>query len=233
MTGRVRADRCSLGSTSRVIHMVIICDRIEYIASHVRRAGCRTEFEYTVFFCIRRIFMAEKRVMTLRLEPELRRRIDGLAKAQRRSRSFIAAEAIRTSRAEIWSTSLGSAPSAACGPRAFCSWSRRSSSEACWPQGLRRTKTKTIFLAAQQRRSRWLLAPGNDAVREKRAVRRARLLCVRVHLPRKESIPISTGHFAVASISRHEAAGALAPSATTIGDEFLEADATQLSQTFL
>ena len=39
--------------------------------------------------------MAEKRVMTLRLEPELRRRIDGLAKAQRRSRSFIAAEAIR------------------------------------------------------------------------------------------------------------------------------------------
>src|SRR5437016_11981861 len=95
MTGRVRADRCSLGSTSRVIHMVIICDRIEYIASHVRRASCRTEFEYTVFFCIRRIFMAEKRVMTLRLEPELRRRIDGLAKAQRRSRSFIAAEAIR------------------------------------------------------------------------------------------------------------------------------------------
>src|SRR5437870_2884866 len=95
MTGRVRADRCSLGSTSRVIHMVIICDRIEYIASHVRRAGCRTEFEYTVFFCIRRIFMAEKRVITLRLEPELRRRIDGLAKAQRRSRSFIAAEAIR------------------------------------------------------------------------------------------------------------------------------------------
>src|SRR2546429_7526396 len=95
MTGRVRADRCSLGSKSRVIHMVIICDRIEYIASHVRRAGCRTEFEYTVFFCIRRIFMAENRVMTLRLEPELRKRLDGLAKAQRRSRSFIAAEAIR------------------------------------------------------------------------------------------------------------------------------------------
>src|SRR5206468_8543077 len=86
MTGRVRADRCSLGSKSRVIHMVIICDRIEYIASHVRRAGCRTEFEYTVFFCIRRIFMAEKRVMTLRLEPELRRRIDGLAKDRKSTR---------------------------------------------------------------------------------------------------------------------------------------------------
>lgn len=34
-------------------------------------------------------------VMTLRLEPELRKRLDGLAKAQRRSRSFVAAEAIR------------------------------------------------------------------------------------------------------------------------------------------
>jgi predicted transcriptional regulator len=33
--------------------------------------------------------------MTLRLEPELRKRLDGLAKAQRRSRSFVAAEAIR------------------------------------------------------------------------------------------------------------------------------------------
>lgn len=39
--------------------------------------------------------MAESRVMTLRLESELRKRLDGLAKAQRRSRSFIAAEAIR------------------------------------------------------------------------------------------------------------------------------------------
>lgn len=39
--------------------------------------------------------MSENRVMTLRLDPELRRRLDGLAKAQRRSRSFIAAEAIR------------------------------------------------------------------------------------------------------------------------------------------
>jgi len=39
--------------------------------------------------------MAENRVMTLRLEPEVRKRLDSLAKAQRRSRSFIAAEAIR------------------------------------------------------------------------------------------------------------------------------------------
>jgi len=39
--------------------------------------------------------MAGNMVMTLRLEPELRKRLDGLAKAQRRSRSFIAAEAIR------------------------------------------------------------------------------------------------------------------------------------------
>ncbi len=39
--------------------------------------------------------MAESPVMTLRLEPDLRRRLDRLAKAQRRSRSFIAAEAIR------------------------------------------------------------------------------------------------------------------------------------------
>src|SRR5207253_5838178 len=57
--------------------------------------GCRAVLEYTVFFCIRRVFVAENRVMTLRLEPELRKRLDGLAKAQRRSRSFIAAEAIR------------------------------------------------------------------------------------------------------------------------------------------
>jgi len=34
-------------------------------------------------------------VMTLRLEPGLRKQLDDLAKAQRRSRSFIAAEAIR------------------------------------------------------------------------------------------------------------------------------------------
>jgi RHH-type transcriptional regulator, rel operon repressor / antitoxin RelB len=40
-------------------------------------------------------FMAGNTVMTLRLEPGLRRQLDELAKAQRRSRSFIAAEAIR------------------------------------------------------------------------------------------------------------------------------------------
>lgn len=34
-------------------------------------------------------------IMTLRLEAELRKRLDTLAKAQRRSRSFVAAEAIR------------------------------------------------------------------------------------------------------------------------------------------
>jgi RHH-type transcriptional regulator, rel operon repressor / antitoxin RelB len=39
--------------------------------------------------------MSENTVMTLRLEPELRKRLDDLAKAQRRTRSFIAAEAIR------------------------------------------------------------------------------------------------------------------------------------------
>ena len=39
--------------------------------------------------------MPETKVITLRLEPKLRKQLDGLAKAQRRSRSFIAAEAIR------------------------------------------------------------------------------------------------------------------------------------------
>jgi RHH-type rel operon transcriptional repressor/antitoxin RelB len=39
--------------------------------------------------------MPGTKVMTLRLEPELRKRLDGLAKAQRRSRSFVAAEPIR------------------------------------------------------------------------------------------------------------------------------------------
>lgn len=39
--------------------------------------------------------MSAAKVMTLRLEPKLRKQLDGLAKAQRRSRSFIAAEAIR------------------------------------------------------------------------------------------------------------------------------------------
>jgi RHH-type transcriptional regulator, rel operon repressor / antitoxin RelB len=39
--------------------------------------------------------MPGKSVTTLRLDPELRKRLDRLAKAQRRSRSFVAAEAIR------------------------------------------------------------------------------------------------------------------------------------------
>ena len=39
--------------------------------------------------------MAGNSVVTLRLEPALRKRLDQLANAQRRSRSFVAAEAIR------------------------------------------------------------------------------------------------------------------------------------------
>ena len=39
--------------------------------------------------------MATVPVVTLRLEPELRKRLDRLAKAQRRSRSYVATEAIR------------------------------------------------------------------------------------------------------------------------------------------
>jgi len=39
--------------------------------------------------------MSASNVMTLRLEPGLRKQLDHLAKAQCRSRSFVAAEAIR------------------------------------------------------------------------------------------------------------------------------------------
>jgi predicted transcriptional regulator len=39
--------------------------------------------------------MATTPVVTVRLEPELRERLDRLAMAQRRSRSFVATEAIR------------------------------------------------------------------------------------------------------------------------------------------
>jgi RHH-type transcriptional regulator, rel operon repressor / antitoxin RelB len=39
--------------------------------------------------------MSESTEMTLRLEPGLRKQLDRLAKAQRRSRSFVAVEAIR------------------------------------------------------------------------------------------------------------------------------------------
>ena len=39
--------------------------------------------------------MATAPVVTVRLEPDLRERLDRLAKAQRRSRSYVASEAIR------------------------------------------------------------------------------------------------------------------------------------------
>jgi predicted transcriptional regulator len=39
--------------------------------------------------------MATIPVVTVRLEPDLRKRLDRLAKAQRRSRSYVATEAIR------------------------------------------------------------------------------------------------------------------------------------------
>ena len=39
--------------------------------------------------------MAATPVVTVRLEPDLRERLDRLAKAQRRSRSYVATEAIR------------------------------------------------------------------------------------------------------------------------------------------
>ena len=39
--------------------------------------------------------MANTPVVTVRLEPELRERLDRLAKAQRRSRAFVATEVIR------------------------------------------------------------------------------------------------------------------------------------------
>jgi predicted DNA-binding protein len=39
--------------------------------------------------------MATIRVLTVHLEPDLRERLDRLAKAQRRSRSYVATEAIR------------------------------------------------------------------------------------------------------------------------------------------
>jgi RHH-type rel operon transcriptional repressor/antitoxin RelB len=39
--------------------------------------------------------MAESRVLTLRLDPGLRKKLDRLAEATQRSRSFLAAEAVR------------------------------------------------------------------------------------------------------------------------------------------
>lgn len=78
---------------------IIMRDSIEYI---VRRVGRLKSPEPEVTHVrIRGVLLYSEdihggnKVMTLRLEPELRKRLDGLAKAQRRSRSFIAAEAIR------------------------------------------------------------------------------------------------------------------------------------------
>jgi RHH-type rel operon transcriptional repressor/antitoxin RelB len=39
--------------------------------------------------------VTESRVLTLRLDPKLRKQLDRLAKATKRSRSFLAAEAVR------------------------------------------------------------------------------------------------------------------------------------------
>lgn len=39
--------------------------------------------------------MAQSTTMTVRLDPEVKRRLEGLARATQRSRSFLAAEAIR------------------------------------------------------------------------------------------------------------------------------------------
>ena len=78
---------------------IIMRDSIEYIVRRVERLKS-PEPEVT-HVRIRGVLLYSEdihggnKVMTLRLEPELRKRLDGLAKAQRRSRSFIAAEAIR------------------------------------------------------------------------------------------------------------------------------------------
>jgi predicted transcriptional regulator len=51
--------------------------------------------EYNVIECNQEEFMASQRILTLRLDSSLRTRLDKLAAATRRSRSFLAAEAIR------------------------------------------------------------------------------------------------------------------------------------------
>jgi RHH-type rel operon transcriptional repressor/antitoxin RelB len=51
--------------------------------------------EYNVCGCSQEAFMAAEKILTLRLEGKLRGRLDKLAVAMRRSRSFLAAEAIR------------------------------------------------------------------------------------------------------------------------------------------
>ena len=51
--------------------------------------------EYSVCRCSREVRMASEKVLTLRLDGALRGKLDKLATATRRSRSFLAAEAIR------------------------------------------------------------------------------------------------------------------------------------------
>jgi RHH-type rel operon transcriptional repressor/antitoxin RelB len=45
--------------------------------------------------CIQGAAMADSRILTVRLEPELTEQLDKLAKATQRSRSFLIAEAVR------------------------------------------------------------------------------------------------------------------------------------------
>ena len=52
-------------------------------------------FEYNVCYCIREVLMGNSKILTLRLDAKLRSRLDRLAKSTQRSRSFLAAEAIR------------------------------------------------------------------------------------------------------------------------------------------
>jgi len=55
----------------------------------------RRQNEYNVCRCSQEAFMAGEKILTLRLDGGLRGKLDKLAVAMRRSRSFLAAEAIR------------------------------------------------------------------------------------------------------------------------------------------
>src|SRR6266403_4443233 len=59
------------------------------------RVSMRHQNEYNVCRCSREATMAGEKILTLRLESGLRGKLDKLAAATRRSRSFLAAEAIR------------------------------------------------------------------------------------------------------------------------------------------
>src|SRR6266478_6401298 len=59
------------------------------------RVSVRHQNEYNVCRCSREATMAGEKILTLRLEGGLRGKLDKLAAATRRSRSFLAAEAIR------------------------------------------------------------------------------------------------------------------------------------------